>query len=108
MQAHVPRLRGQGRCSSAPDTHLDDRVRPQYFGGVSTAPVRTHRSMTLDEWGDLGEDEPGELVDGVLEEEEMATYRHERAAAWLLARLLLWAERKRGYATGAETKVAVA
>jgi hypothetical protein len=33
--------------------------------------------MSLEAWGDLPEDEPGELVDGLLVEEEMPNWIHE-------------------------------
>lgn len=39
--------------------------------------------MTLQEWGELDEDVEGELVDGALEEEEMATVLHELVVRWL-------------------------
>ena len=40
--------------------------------------------MTLAEWGDLDEDVEGELVDGILEEEEMPTWLHELIVAWFV------------------------
>jgi Uma2 family endonuclease len=46
--------------------------------------------MTLDEWADLDEDVEGELVDGVLVEEEVPTYLHERVVASLVGALLAW------------------
>jgi hypothetical protein len=44
----------------------------------------TRRALTLAEWGALDEDEPGELVDGVLVEEEVPDYVHELVVAWLI------------------------
>lgn len=63
--------------------------------------------MTLNEWAALDEDVEGELVDGVLEEEEMPTVVHEVIVLWLGAVLRSWARRRRGLATGSETKLAV-
>jgi Uma2 family endonuclease len=52
----------------------------------------TRRALTLAEWGALDEDEPGELVDGVLVEEEVPDYVHELVVAWLIGVLGTWAE----------------
>ena len=49
------------------------------------------RPMTLEAWADLDEDEEGELVDGVLVEEEEATFEHEWIVAFLGALLGAWA-----------------
>jgi Uma2 family endonuclease len=63
--------------------------------------------MTLTEWGDLDEDIEGELVDGLLEEEEMATFLHEIVVMWLARTLGAWAHRRRAYVAGSEAKIAV-
>ena len=42
------------------------------------------RRMTIDEWMALDEDEPGEIVDDVLIEEEMPSSLHEVVAAFIL------------------------
>ena len=39
--------------------------------------------MTLEEWAAMPEDDEGELVDGVLVEEEMPDLTHETVVAWL-------------------------
>jgi Uma2 family endonuclease len=65
------------------------------------------RLMTLEEWADLDDDEEGELVDGILEEEEMPTFLHDLVAAWFIRVLGLWARSRRGFVTGSETKVAI-
>src|SRR6266404_2032173 len=65
------------------------------------------KQMTLKEWGNLDEDIEGELVDGVLEEEEMATFLHEIVVMWLAQALRSWARRRHGYVAGSEAKVAV-
>ena len=63
--------------------------------------------MTLEEWAALDEEVEGELVDGILEEEEMPTFLHEIVVAWLIATLRAWARRRRGVVASSETKIAV-
>jgi Uma2 family endonuclease len=63
--------------------------------------------MTLEEWGELDEDVEGELVDGVLEEEEVATFLHELVVMWLAQALRTWVRRRHGYVAGSEAKIAV-
>ncbi len=63
--------------------------------------------LSLSDWADLGEDEPGELVDGVLEEEEIPTVLHELVVSVLNALLRGWARRRRGFALGSEARIAV-
>ena len=65
------------------------------------------RPMTLEEWAALDDDIEGELVDGVLEEEEMATVVHEVVMVWLATVLRGWAQRRRGFTLGSEAKIAV-
>jgi Uma2 family endonuclease len=73
----------------------------------TTAVARYRPLLTLDAWGDMDEDEPGELVDGVLEEEEMPSFLHEIIVLWLAAVLGAWAHRRGGRVAGSETKIAV-
>lgn len=61
-------------------------------------------TMTVDEWAELPEDEPGELVDGVLVEEEMPDLTHETAVSWLIGVLRAWAIPLGGYVFGSEVK----
>ena len=63
--------------------------------------------MTVEEWGALDEDIEGELVDGILEEEEMATFLHEIVVMWLAQTLRSWVRRRHGYVAGSEAKIAV-
>jgi len=63
--------------------------------------------MTLEAWADLDEDEPGELVDGRLVEEEVPSHLHEVVLAWLLRVLGSWAEPRRCLVFGSEHKLAV-
>lgn len=64
--------------------------------------------MTLEEWANMDEDEPGELVDGRLVEEEVPTFRHESAVSWFLVRLGVWGERTGARVYPSEAKFAVA
>src|SRR5438034_8253022 len=60
---------------------------------MSTAAPLQHveeRRISLDEWASLPEDEPGELVDGLLVEEEVADWDHEDVVAWLMLLLGAW------------------
>jgi len=65
-------------------------------------------TMTLEAWGALDDGVPGELIDGLLVEEEMTTTVHDLVASWLLARLVLWSETRDAYAFGPDHKLAVA
>ncbi|MCC6765226.1 MAG: Uma2 family endonuclease [Deltaproteobacteria bacterium] len=66
------------------------------------------RPMSIDEWADLPEDEPGELVDGYLVEEEMPGLLHEIVLTWLVYSLRSWAAPRGGLVFGSEGKFAVA
>jgi len=46
--------------------------------------------LTLDVWGAMPEDEPGELVNGLLVEEEVPSYVHELLVALLVRALGNW------------------
>ena len=63
--------------------------------------------MTLEEWAALDEEVEGELVDGILEEEEMPSFLHEIVVAWLIRTLHTWARQRRGLVASSETKIAV-
>lgn len=66
-----------------------------------------HRAMTFEEWADLDEDEPGELVDGHLVEEEMANFAHEICVVWLCARFDAWTDTSGAMVGGSEGKFKV-
>jgi Uma2 family endonuclease len=68
----------------------------------------SERLLSLDEWAAMDEDEPGELIDGRLTEEEVADTPHEAVFSWLFFRLTGWAEPRRGAVFGSEVKFAVA
>lgn len=63
--------------------------------------------MSVEQWAALDEDEPGELVDGHLEEEEAPTRAHELVASWLIGVLRGWIVPRGGFVLGSESKVAV-
>jgi Uma2 family endonuclease len=73
---------------------------------VSTA--TTAREMTLEEWANLPEDETGELVDGVLVEEEEPSLLHEVVVAWIIGMVGNWAQGRRAIVGGSGGKFAVA
>lgn len=73
-------------------------VEPMGFGG----PPRI--TMTDEEWANLPEDEEGELVDGVLVEEEVPDWIHETVVAWLVTTLRLWARPRGGRVASSELK----
>jgi Uma2 family endonuclease len=75
----------------------------QTTGGALDVPLR----MSLSEWADLPEDKPGELVDGLLEEEEEASSVHEVVAGSLLRSVGNWAVPQGGLVLGSATKYAV-
>lgn len=63
--------------------------------------------MTLEEWADMDEDEPGEFVDGHLEDEEVPDHLHEAVVAWLIRFLGLWGAERRAPVLGSEHKLGV-
>jgi Uma2 family endonuclease len=64
--------------------------------------------LSLDEWFALPEDEPGELVDGHLEEEEVPDYLHELLVMLLGQILGNWVYPRGGLVAGSDAKFAVA
>jgi Uma2 family endonuclease len=65
------------------------------------------RPMSVEEWEQMAEDEPGELVDGLLQEEEGADSPHEVVVSALLFVLLTWARPRGGRVLASETKYAL-
>jgi Uma2 family endonuclease len=65
------------------------------------------RFMTPEQWGDLAEDEPGELVNGIIEEEEMPTLIHEIVVKWILLALDAFFAGRGGLVVGSGLKLAV-
>ncbi len=62
------------------------------------------RALTFEEWLGLDEDEPGELVDGRLEAEEVPDYVHEVTVAILLRLIGNWLGDE-GWVVGSEAKM---
>src|SRR5687767_3219311 len=67
----------------------------------------SERSMSLAEWAAMPEDEPGELVDGRLVEEEVPSYVHEIIVAWFIRMLGNWLAPRGGLVGGSDAKFAV-
>lgn len=63
--------------------------------------------MTLEEWADMDEDEPGELVDGQLVEEEVPHLNHEDIVAWLVVLFGGWLLPRGGFVFASDAKFAV-
>lgn len=63
--------------------------------------------LSLEEWFALPEDEPGELVDGQLEEEEVSDYLHEVLVALLIRLLGNWIGPQGGLVAGSDAKFAI-
>jgi len=74
---------------------------------LATAEVLSPGPMTIEQWADMDEDEPGELVDGLLVEEEVPDHLHEAVVAWILATLHGWGSQRRAVVFGSEHKIAV-
>lgn len=65
------------------------------------------RLMSVAEWATLPEDEPGELIDGRLVEEEVPDCIHELVVAWLTHTLRAWLVPRGGFVFGSEVKYAL-
>jgi len=74
---------------------------------MSTATPSAATTMTVEEWADLPEDVEGELVDGVLVEEEMPSAVHEAVIGWLYALLRAYFVPLGGFAFPSGLKLAV-
>ena len=70
--------------------------------------TRAPQTMTVEEWAAMDEDEPGELVDGELVEEELPDYVHEVVVAWLIRVLGAWIAPRGGIVGGSDAKLALA
>src|ERR1700735_1327755 len=53
--------------------------------------------MTVEEWADMPEDDPGELVDGQLVQEEVPDFDHEAIVAWLVVMIGGWILPRSGF-----------
>jgi Uma2 family endonuclease len=77
------------------------------MGETATARGATHPAMSIGEWATLPEDAPGELVDGVLTEDEVPEYQHELVVAWLIQVLRNWGMTRGALVAGSGAKFAV-
>jgi Uma2 family endonuclease len=71
-------------------------------------PRSARRRMSVAEWALLPDGEPGELVDGRLVEEEVASGVHELIVGWLIFVLTGWVDAREGFVFGSDLKFAVA
>ena len=69
-------------------------------------PLRVGARIDAQDWAALAEDEPGELVDGYLEEEEVPDALHELAVTWLIHTLRTWLG-KGGVVLGSDLKLQI-
>jgi Uma2 family endonuclease len=60
--------------------------------------------MSLEEWANLPEDVPGELVEGRLVEDEVADPVHERVVTWLAGVIDPWVDALGGFTLGSGAK----
>jgi Uma2 family endonuclease len=65
------------------------------------------RRMDLAEWAKLPEDEPGEIVDGWLVEEEVPDWIHEQIVLWLGEALRPWLRARGGWAAASGVRLVV-
>ncbi len=63
--------------------------------------------MSVTDWAKMPEDEPGELLDGQLVEEEVPDLVHETAVSWLVGLLRAWIIARGGFVFGSEGKFVV-
>ncbi len=82
-------------------------VASEIVSHATREPEAVRGAMSIDQWAELPEDEPGELVDGYLQEEEMPGLLHEIVVAWLVRVLGSWAAPRGGIVFGSEVKLAV-
>jgi Uma2 family endonuclease len=73
----------------------------------SAAQIDEMAPMSLAAWADMAEDEPGEFVDGRLEEEEMPSFEHELVVGWLIHMIRVWLVPRGGFVAGSDAKFAV-
>jgi len=70
-------------------------------------PALAQQPMTLDEWYALDEDEPGEIVDGFLVEDEVVGYAHEFVVIWLAHAIRTWGFLRGAIVAGSGGKFAI-
>jgi Uma2 family endonuclease len=75
---------------------------------VAAAVIPEPPEMSVEAWANMDEDEPGELVDGRVAEEEVPSILHEGVVAWLVRLLGAWTVARGGRVFGSELKIGVA
>lgn len=70
-------------------------------------PLQSSDRISLEAWASLPEDEPGELVDGALVEEESVGFLHEVAVGWLIEVLRASLARRGGLIASSDARFAV-
>lgn len=63
--------------------------------------------MTIEEWANMNEDEPGEFVDGYLVEEEVPICAHEAIVSWFIGELRKWGKPKQAFVFPSDHKFAL-
>jgi Uma2 family endonuclease len=74
---------------------------------VASTEIASARPISIADWEAMPEDEPGELVDGHLEEEEMPSFVHELVVVALTTLFKIWLGGRRGFVFGSEAKFAL-
>jgi Uma2 family endonuclease len=69
--------------------------------------VTRARPSSIAEWEAMPEDEPGELVDDRLEEEEVPSFVHELVVVALTTLFKVWLAGRRGFVFGSDAKFAL-
>jgi Uma2 family endonuclease len=82
-------------------------MQPCYVGIVLATELPLGSTLTLHAWAELPEDAEGELVDGVLVDDEMTDAVHEVVVAALVELLRGWARPRGALVLGSELKLAV-
>jgi Uma2 family endonuclease len=75
---------------------------------IQAATVRFGAALDVRRWGEMPEDNPGELVEGRLVEEEMPNQVHEVVVIFIASVLRAWLVPRRGFVGGSNAKFAIA
>jgi len=70
-------------------------------------PMGAARKMTVEQWGELDDEDHRELVDGVLEEGEMPATVHDWVMTWLVVVLFPYFRKRRGYVIAQGPKLVI-
>lgn len=95
-----------GKAWWSPSTRCPPRCDEATLGAMPIpAPMPTE--LTVEAWVALDEDVEGELVDGQLVEEEVASWAHEIVVSSLIFTLRTWLIPRGGFVLGSETKLPI-